>query len=209
MRTYAAAGRRRAPLLLLAHGAGAGELHPWMERVGRGLAERGVTVVTFEFPYLRAGRRVPDRGPVLEAAFQEAWRAVASSADGRSAAALFAGGKSMGGRIATQVAATGGFAPAPRGVLAFGYPLHPPGRPAERRDRHLARVGVPLLLLHGTRDPFGSPDEMRALAAALPLATLHLVDGGDHSLEAPRRVDPAGAAFAAVLDAAAAWMRQA
>jgi predicted alpha/beta-hydrolase family hydrolase len=192
---------------MLAHGAGAGEFHPWMERVGRGLAERGVTVVTFEFPYMQAGRRLPDRGPVLETAYRDAWRAVAGSADGRRATALFAGGKSMGGRIATQVAAADGLVPKPGGVVAFGYPLHPPGKPTQRRDRHLSRIGVPMLWLHGTRDPFGAPDEMRALASTLPLTTLHLVTGGDHSLGGLKRTDPAGLALDGALDAAAAWMR--
>lgn len=207
MRTYAAAAAG-APLLVLAHGAGAGELHPWMARVGRGLAERGITVVTFEFPYMQTGRSVPDRGPVLETAFRDVWRAVAGSRDGRRAAALFAGGKSMGGRIATQVAAADGFTPPPRGLVAFGYPLHPPGKPAQRRDRHLARISVPVLFLHGTRDPFGTPEEMQAVTATLPAATLRLVEGGDHSLSAPRRQDPDSRALDGALDAAAAWMHR-
>jgi len=179
-----------------------------MERVGRGLAERGVTVVTFEFPYMEAGRRLPDRGPVLEDAFRAAWRAVVGSHDGQQAAALFVGGKSMGGRIATQVAATPeGFSPRPAGIVTFGYPLHPPGKPRQRRDRHLPRISIPVLFVHGTRDPFGSPDEMRALARSLPNTTLFFVEQGDHSLGAPKREDPSGHSITTALDAAAAWIR--
>ena len=95
---------------------------------------------------------------------------------------MIAGGKSMGGRIASQVAGRGGFVPPPAALLFFGYPLHPPNQPAKRRDAHLPHVTAPMLFLHGTRDPFGSPDEMRELVTSLPQATLHLIDGGDHSL---------------------------
>jgi predicted alpha/beta-hydrolase family hydrolase len=193
---------------VLAHGAGAGERHPWMRRVAAGLAERGVSVATFDFPYMQAGRRTPDKGRALEDAYRAAWNELASAgASGRTPpAAMFAGGKSMGGRIASQVAAGGGFSPAPAGLIFFGYPLHPPGKPADRRDRHLPAIGAPLLFLHGTRDPFGSPDEMRALVGSLPRATLHLVEGGDHSLQRAKRDDASGASIGATLDIAAAWV---
>jgi hypothetical protein len=190
-------------VLVLAHGAGAGHTHPWMIRVADGLAARGVRVVTFDFPYMEAGRRTPDRGPDLEAAFEAIWQSV------RESGPMFAGGKSMGGRIASQVAARSGFDPAPAGLVFFGYPLHPPGRPAERRDRHLPRIAAPMLFLHGTRDSFGSPDEMRELAASLPGARLELIEGGDHSLVAPKRGDPAGASLERAIDLAAAWMHDA
>ncbi len=100
---------------------------------------------------------------------------------------MIAAGKSMGGRIASQVAAKGGFDPPPAALVFFGYPLHPPNQPAKRRDEHLPRVTAPMLFLHGTRDPFGSPDEMRELVASLPGATLQLIDGGDHSLVVKRK----------------------
>jgi predicted alpha/beta-hydrolase family hydrolase len=203
LRTYAPSARLRAtPTLVLAHGAGAGHDHPWMTRVAQGLAGRGVRVVTFNFPYTAAGRRVPDRAPVLENAFAQAWREVAASNTGR----LVAGGKSMGGRIASQVTAKGGFDPAPAALVFFGYPLHPPGKPGQRRDRHLPDIDVPTLFLHGTRDPFGTPEEMRKLVAKLPAATLELIEGGDHSLLAPKRVDPTGASFEQALDRAAAFI---
>ncbi len=189
------------PVLVLGHGAGAGHDHPWMTRVVGGLAARGLRVVTFDFPYIAAGRRTPDPGRVLEDAFAAVWVSV------RDEGPMFAGGKSMGGRIASQAAARSGLDPAPAGLVYFGYPLHPPGKPAERRDRHLAAIGAPMLFLHGTRDPFGSPDEMRALVQGLPAAALELAEGGDHSLVRPRRADPSGALLETMLDRAAAWVQ--
>ncbi len=196
-----------APWLLLAHGAGAGQGHPWMTAAAHGLSTRGVNVVTFDFPYKAAGRRVPDPARVLEDAFGREWRVLPpmASADGGAPPQLFAGGKSMGGRMASQVAAAGGFSPAPAGLVFFGYPLHPPGKPLQRRDRHLIDVAVPMLFLHGTRDPFGSPDEMRALAERLPGATLELIAGGDHSLVSGRGPQ-ALASLSRVLDLAATWI---
>jgi uncharacterized protein len=203
-RRYAAANSD-APVLVLGHGAGAGHDHPWMKRVASGLSARGVTVVTFDFPYKAAKRSVPDPPAVLERAFAEAWKEAASGAHGP----LFAGGKSMGGRIASQVTADGGLDPRPCGLVFFGYPLHPPGKAAQRRDAHLPGVGAPMLFLSGTRDPFGSPEELNALGATLPGASLHLVDGGDHSLAAPKRADPSGSRLEQAMDVAAAWIQQA
>jgi uncharacterized protein len=194
------------PLLVLGHGAGAGQAHPWMQGVATGLSERGITVVTFDFPYMQAGRRLPDRGPVLEAAFQSVWTTVARDRD--AAARCFAGGKSMGGRIATQAAAKELLDPPPSGVVCFGYPLHPPGKPDTRRDAHLGAIGRPILFLHGTRDPFGTPDEMTDLVSRLSDSTLHIVDGGDHSLErSGDKKKPRGSSLTEVLDRAAEWMK--
>ncbi len=200
-RRYDAAAAH-APTLVLGHGAGGGQAHPWMTRVAQGLASRGVHVVTFDFPYMEAGRRVPDPAPVLEAAFAKVWAETAASARGR----VFAGGKSMGGRIASQAAARTLLDPAPAGLLFFGYPLHPPGKPAQRRDGHLGKIGAPLLFLHGTRDPFGSPEEMRDLASRLPNARLELILDGDHSLVRPKRADSSGASVDHALDLAASWI---
>lgn len=200
LRHYPVAGDAAAPVLVFGHGAGAGHDHPWIKRVAAGLAARGVAVVTFDFPYKTTGRKVPDPAPVLEAAFAAAWAEVA----GASRGPLFAGGKSMGGRVASQVASSGALQPAPAGLVFFGYPLHPPNKPAQRRDRHLAAVGAPMLFLHGSRDPFGSPDEMRALVDALPTATLELLDGGDHSLAAAKR--DAGQLLERAMDTAGAWV---
>ena len=191
--------------LVLAHGAGAGSAHPWMKKVAAGLAERGVQVVLFDFAYVAAGRSAPDRAPVLEATWREVWQGVTARASGP----VFAGGKSMGGRIASMVAAhppASGFDPPPAGLIFFGYPLHPPGKPEQRRDAHLSKIRVPMLFLHGTRDPFGSPDEMEPLVRSLKQSTLRLFDHGDHSLVAGKRHDPKGELLASALDVAAEWM---
>jgi predicted alpha/beta-hydrolase family hydrolase len=193
-----------APTLVLAHGAGAGETHPWMRQVASGLSGRGISVVTFEFPYMRNKRARPDPAPVLEAACADVWREVVGSEPAGHVA--FAGGKSMGGRIASQAAARGGLLPTPAGLVFFGYPLHPPGAPSKRRDRHLPDVSCPMLFLHGTRDPFGDADEMQALVANLADARLHLVAGGDHSLAATKREDPSEQSLEEAIDVAARWM---
>jgi predicted alpha/beta-hydrolase family hydrolase len=197
-----------SPLLVLGHGAGAGEQHPWMRRVAAGLGGRGVSVATFDFPYIREKRRLPDPGAVLEQAFGTAWREALAAPDGASVQprAVFAGGKSMGGRISSQAAAERIFDPSPAGLVFFGYPLHPPGKPAMRRDRHLAAVGLPMLFLHGTRDPFGTPEELGVLTSGLPGSTLELIEGGDHSLVAAKRADPAGVSLERALDRAASWI---
>jgi predicted alpha/beta-hydrolase family hydrolase len=149
--------RALGALLVLAHGAGAGERHPFMTKVSQGLAERGIDVVTFEFPYLQQKRSVPDKAPVLEAAFRDAIRDARRlvTADHR----VFAGGKSMGGRIATHLAAQqiGDL----RGVVALGYPLHPPGKPEQLRVAHLPSIRIPILIVQGERDAFGTPDELK------------------------------------------------
>jgi len=191
--------------LVLAHGAGAGSSHPWMTRVAAGLEARGIQVVTFDFPYIQARKSIPDRAPVLEAAWRDVWRGVTERATGT----VFAGGKSMGGRMASMVAAhrdSNGFDPAPAGLIFFGYPLHPPAKPQQRRDAHLPHVRVPMLFLHGTRDGFGTPDEMESLAATLPNVTLRLCDQGDHSLVAPKKSDPRGQLLEEAMDFAASWM---
>ncbi len=186
--------------LVLAHGAGAGQHHPWMRHVAAGFQARGMRVVTFDFPYMAQGRKLPDKAPVLEAAFISVWEETARTASGP----MLAAGKSMGGRIASMVAARQGFTPAPAGLVLFGYPLHPPGKPEQRRDTHLPDITAPLLFVHGTKDPFGSPDEMTSLVARLPGATLDLVDTGDHSLISKRGQPVSGDLLDRVVD----WTRQ-
>jgi predicted alpha/beta-hydrolase family hydrolase len=204
MRDYPASDPA-SPTLVLAHGAGAGEKHPWMVRVGKGLAARGIHVVTFNFPYMDAGKSVPDSADKLEQASAAAWAQITAARRGP----FFAGGKSMGGRIASQVAARNGFTPAPAGLVFFGYPLHPPGKPQQRRDKHLPAISPPMLFLHGERDPFGSPAEMTGLVEPLAGSTLHLVPGGDHSLVTRKKAGPEGDTLEKVMDKAAEWMRQA
>ena len=193
------------PTLVLAPGAGAGQNHPWMLAVSQGLESRGIHVVTFDFPYRAAGKSVPDKPAVLEKTWSDTWGEVAAKARGP----MFAGGTSMGGRIASQVAALqDGFHPMPSGLVFFGYPLHPPGKPTQRRDTHLPSVNVPMMFFQGSRDPFASPDEMRGLTTSLgDHATLEIVEGGDHSLTV--RTKQKDAVFARVLDQTAEWIKKA
>ena len=188
--------------IVLAHGAGAGMDHPWMVKVARALEARGLSVVRFNFPYKDAGKSVPDRPAVLEAHFAKVWKDAAKSAKGP----MIAAGKSMGGRIGSQVAAAGGFDPAPSALVFFGYPLHPPGKPTQRRDAHLPKITAPMLFLQGTRDPFGTPEEMKSLVASLPSSTLHIVEGGDHSLVASKRASGGGDSVEQAVTTAAEWI---
>ena len=172
-----------------------------MVRAATGLAAREIAAATFDFPYITAGRKVPDRAPALEAAWREAVEA------GRrefGSLPLFIGGKSMGGRIASHIAAQGG-AGAIAGVIFFGYPLHPPNKPEQRRDAHLPQIVEPMLFVQGSRDAFGTGDEIRALLPSLQRARLHEVAGGDHSLKAPAR-QRTGDSVDEAIAAAAAWV---
>ena len=170
------AGARR--LLVLAHGAGAGMRHRFLAAVTERLAERAIATFRYQFPYMEAGRRSPDRPPKLAATVRAAVEAAAREAPGLP---LFAGGKSMGGRM-TSTAAAEESLPGVRGLVFFGFPLHPPGRPGSERADHLAAVRAPMLFLQGTRDDFAGLDLLRPVLDRLgPLATLHVVDGADHS----------------------------
>jgi uncharacterized protein len=167
-------------LLVLAHGAGAGQRHPFMSGMAHALAARGIDVVTFDFPYMERKARVPDRAPVLEARFREIIAAAVECPEWRGRR-LFIGGKSMGGRMATHLAAQGVEALA--GVVALGYPLHPPGKPQQLRAEHLAAITAPVLIVQGERDTFGTPSELAPVIEAMRApVTLHVVAGGDHSL---------------------------
>lgn len=178
----AAGGAASRVTLVLAHGAGAPQTHPWMVSMARTLAECGIAVVTFNFLYTEAKRRAPDRNDVLEATWLAAIEAVRARA-GRDR--LFIGGKSMGGRIATQVAARPDVEI--DGLVLLGYPLHPPGKPAQLRTAHLPRVRAPMLFVQGSRDAFGTRDEMEPVVSGLSRGTrLFVVEGGDHSLVVPK-----------------------
>ena len=165
--------------LVLAHGAGGGQHSRFMVEAAKALGIRGITVATFDFPYMAAGRSAPDKAPVLEAS----WRAAIDAAHGHPAFAglpLVIGGKSMGGRIASQVAAQ--HIEGIVGLVYFGYPLHPPGKPDQRRDRHLPDIREAMLFVQGTRDPFGTAEEIRELLPRLnERTTLFEVHDGDHS----------------------------
>jgi predicted alpha/beta-hydrolase family hydrolase len=193
---------------VLAHGAGAGQHHPFMTAMAARLSARGISVVTFDFPYVHEGRKVPDRAPVLEACFASVanW---AVRQEGSARGRLLLGGKSMGGRMATHLAAAGfsagdGAAPRLAGVVALGYPLHPPGRPEQLRDAHLPTIAVPVLVVQGSRDTFGTPAELAPVVARMTApVTLHVVEGGDHSFAVART--PRETVLDTVADVVADW----
>lgn len=169
-------GPETAPLtLVLAHGAGGPMDSPFMNSVARFVAKEGFRVVRFEFPYMAARRRgekrgVPDREPVLT----KAWRDVIARLGGPSR--LVVGGKSMGGRMASLVADEAKVA----GLVCLGYPFHPPGKPERLRTAHLAALATPTLIVQGTRDPFGTREEIAEYTLSRAIR-IHYVEGGEHS----------------------------
>jgi predicted alpha/beta-hydrolase family hydrolase len=190
--------------LVLAHGAGGNQTAPFMLAFARGLASQGLDVTTFNFLYAEQKRRMPDARPRLEGCFRAVIDAIRASARGSH---LFAGGKSMGGRIATHLAAADGSIPL-TGLVLLGYPLHPPGRPDQRRDEHLPAVKRPMLFVQGSRDPFGTPSELEPVLRTLqPPARLHVVEGGDHSFKVRGAAVSQEDIHRAVLDAIAGWVR--
>jgi uncharacterized protein len=163
---------------VFAHGAGAGMTHPFMETVAQGLFERGIATLRYQFPYMEKGSRRPDPPAIAHAAVRAA---VAEAGRRCPGLPLIAGGKSFGGRMTSQAQA----APPLDGVggLAFlGFPLHPAGKPSSDRAKHLADVHIPMLFLQGTRDTLAEAGLLEPVVRSLgPQATLHLVDGADHS----------------------------
>lgn len=190
--------------LILAHGAGAGQGHPWMRARAGDLADRGVRTVTFDFPYITAGRKVPDRAPVLI----DAWRTVVARVASRfPAEPLAIGGKSMGGRMATMLLAEADAPAAVRGCAALGYPLHPPGKPDQLRVAHLGVIRVPLLVVQGERDPFGGGDEIRqAFAAAGARPEVVDVPHGGHGFEVRGRDARQADVYARIADVVSEWL---
>jgi len=188
-RIYEAAPPRAGVTLVLAHGAGAPQVSPFMVTFAEALAARGLDTVTFDFPYMEARRRVPDRGPLLEACYGAVVRRLAGH-PGLETNRMVIGGKSMGGRIASQMAARDRDASRlVAGLVFLGYPLHPPGKPAELRTRHLPSIAQPMLCVQGERDPFGSPDELRSVFDGLPaVVDLVVIEGGDHSFKVPKKL---------------------
>jgi uncharacterized protein len=188
--------------MVVAHGAGAGQSSAFMVRTAEGLAARGVAAATFDFPYMTNRKSVPDRPEVLEQAWREA---IAAARLDLGDLPLFIGGKSMGGRIASQVAAQG--APGIAGLVFLGYPLHPPGRPQQRRDSHLPAIAEPMLFVQGSRDAFGTSEEIRALLPKLQRATLYEIAGGDHSFKVAGRGAPKpDAVLTEILDVVRKWI---
>ncbi|HWC72926.1 MAG TPA: alpha/beta family hydrolase [Gemmatimonadales bacterium] len=169
---------------VFAHGAGAGMNHPFMVRAADALAERGIVTHRFNFPYMEAKKSRPDPPAVAEEAVR---KAVAEATRERPGVPILAGGKSFGGRMTSQAQASQPM-PGVRGLVFFGFPLHPPGRPATTRAEHLTAVDVPMLFLQGTRDEFAQLDLLRQVIRGLgERATLHLVQDGDHSFKVPKK----------------------
>lgn len=171
-------------LYVLAHGAGAGMDHPFLASVASALAERAVATLRYQFPYMEAGKKRPDRAPVAEATVRAAVEAAHRELPELR---LYAGGKSFGGRMTSRAAAAGGLAGV-AGLVFLGFPLHPAGRPGTERAAHLADVAVPMLFVQGTRDALADLDLLRPVLDDLgPRALLHVVDGGDHSFKVLKR----------------------
>jgi predicted alpha/beta-hydrolase family hydrolase len=202
---YPASVRRIGATLVLAHGAGAGQLSPFMVRFATGLSSRGLDAITFNFPYTEQRRRAPDRTEKLEACY----RAVIETARAYGpfeGNALFIGGKSMGGRIATHLAAADGANI--QGVVVLGYPLHPPGKPDQLRAAHLHHIRAPMLFIQGARDAFGTPIELQPVLDRLTApVTFRVVERADHSLAVAKNANPpTDQIYEDVQDAIRAWV---
>lgn len=165
-------------LFVYAPGAGSNLHDPFGAFIAPQLARLGISCLRFQFPYMEAGRSIPDRNPLLEST----WLAVIEAARGLSSRVVV-GGRSMGGRIASQVVAKGASVAA---LALFAYPLHPPGRPDRARDRHLPSILVPTLFCSGTRDTFATPQELEAAGSLVPDPTFHFIAGADHGFNVLR-----------------------
>jgi uncharacterized protein len=203
---YSAPKRERNGVtIVLGHGAGADQLSGFMRMVAGGFAERGLDAMTFNFLYKEKGKSVPDPKAKLESCY----RAVIDAAlkhrklKGNQ---LVIGGKSMGGRIASQVAAAEGGRVA--GLVFLGYPLHPPGRPDKLRDEHLKEIKAPMLFCQGSRDAFGNEEEIKAIIKKHRLpAEIYPIESGDHSFKVPKSVKPQQQVYEDVMDEVVKWSR--
>jgi uncharacterized protein len=205
---YPAAAKHCAGVtLILGHGAGAGQTSDFIVSYASGLAARGIDMITFNFLYREQGRRIPDPNDKLEACYRAVIEVVREQMkSGRDELAI--GGKSMGGRIASQVAAAGIGKLA--GLVFLGYPLHPPGRPDRLRAKHLSDIKAPMLFVQGSRDAFGTPDELRPIVASLePPAGLYVVEEGDHSFKVRKGAGVGQEdVHRAIQDHIAAWLHE-
>jgi uncharacterized protein len=177
-------------LLILAHGAGAGMTHPFLESLSQELAAANIATFRYQFPYMEQRRHVPDRPAILTATVTAAIQAAQKAAP---SVPLLAGGKSMGARMTSTTASQHPLDQV-RGLVFFGFPLHPPKQPANKRADHLAKVNLPMLFLQGTRDTLADLTLLRPVLANLaPRATLHIIDTADHSfhvLKSSGKSDP-------------------
>ncbi len=180
---------RPVAVAVVAHGAGNDMRNAFLSGVAEGLASDGVSAMRFNFPYMEEGRRAPDRAPVL----LEAWRAALEESGRRGRGLpLVASGKSLGGRMASMLAAEMGGAFPGAALVFFGYPLHAPGRPEKVRDAHLPAIRIPMLFIQGTADSLARFELVQELIERLgPTATFHVVEGGNHSfrVRGARRLD--------------------
>lgn len=204
---YPAAKKDRAAVtIILGHGAGADQMSGFMRMVAEGFAARGLDAMTFNFLYKERKRGAPDPKAKLESCYRaviEAARQQKKLKDNQ----LVIGGKSMGGRIASQVAAEGSDGIA--GLVYLGYPLHPPGRLDKMRDEHLPRIKAPMLFVQGARDAFGTEDEIRAIIKKHRLkADLYVIESGDHSFKVPKSVKPQQQVYEEVMDDVGLWCRR-
>jgi uncharacterized protein len=171
-------------LLVLAHGAGAGMRHAFLEAIAEQLASHQIATLRYQFPYMEHGLGRPDFPPILVATVRSA---VATATDIAGDLPLIAGGKSLGGRMTSTAAAQ---APLSRvhGLVFLGFPLHPAGKPSTERARHLGSVALPMLFLQGTRDQLAQPQLLRPVCEGLgDWAELHPIEGADHSFHVLKR----------------------
>ena len=189
---------------VFAHGAGAGMSHPFMETVATGLCDRGIATLRYQFPYMEKGSKRPDAPAVAHAAVRAAVKQAARLSAGLP---LIAGGKSFGGRMTSQAQAIVPLANV-RGLAFLGFPLHPPGKPSTSRAAHLSDIKIPMLFLQGTRDDFAEMPLLEPVVKGLgDLASLHVVQEGDHSLHVLARSGRNDReVMSEVLDALAAWL---
>ena len=189
---------------VLAHGAGAGMTHRFMEEVASGLADREIATLRYQFPYMENGSKRPDAPAV---AHQAVRAAVAEATRRCSGLPLVAGGKSFGGRMTSQAQAIDPL-PGVRGLVFLGFPLHPAGKPSTERAAHLVEIKIPMLFVQGTRDKLAEPELIRPVVAGLPSASCHEVEAADHSFHVPARSGRTDReAMTEILDAVAGWVR--
>ena len=203
---YPAARKDRANVtIVLGHGAGADQMSGFMRMAAEGFASRGFDAMTFNFLYKEKGKSVPDPKAKLESCYQAVIDAVIKNKKLKGNK-LVIGGKSMGGRIASQVAAE--HSEGIDGLVFLGYPLHPPGRPDKLRDEHLKEIKAPMLFVQGSRDAFGTEDEIRAIIKKHRLrAALYPIEKGDHSFKVPKTLKPQQQVYDDVMDEVARWCR--
>ena len=200
---WAAPSNQKA-VLVLAHGAGAGMNHAFMESLSNGLNAHGIATLRYNFPYMEAGRKAPDRLQVLSDTIRSALLKAIPLADGHP---IFLGGKSMGGRMSSSLASQEDL-PSVRGIVFFGFPLHAPGEHSSNRGTHLFDVKQPMLFIQGTRDKLADLSLLEPIVKKIGRrASLHIVEGGDHSFHVLKSSGRTNAeVLQEVVDVSAAWM---